>query len=50
MERFDLDADQAFAVLRRYSQEANRRINEIVVEIVSTRQIPDSIRGLATEG
>lgn len=51
MERFDLDADQAFAVLRRYSQESNRRIGEIVAEIVATRRLPDAFeahrRGMA---
>jgi len=49
MERFDLDAEQAFAVLRRYSQESNRRVGEIVAEIVATRQLPDSVERLAGE-
>ena len=48
MERFDLDADQSFAVLRRYSQESNRRIGEIVGEIVATRQLPETIESIAT--
>jgi GAF domain-containing protein len=49
MERFDLDADHAFAVLRRYSQESNRRIGEIVAEIVATRQLPDCVEVIAHE-
>lgn len=49
MERFDLEADQAFAVLRRYSQESDRRIGEIVVEIVATRQLPESVAVIAGE-
>lgn len=48
MERFDLDAEQSFAVLRRYSQESNRRIGEIVGEIVATRQLPETIESIAT--
>ncbi len=49
MERFDLDADHAFGVLRRYSQESNRRISEIVAEIVSTRQLPEPVNVIAAE-
>lgn len=49
MERFDLDADQAFSVLRRYSQESNRRICEIVKEIVATRQLPECVKAIAGE-
>jgi len=49
MERFALDADQAFAVLRRYSQESNRRVGEIVAEIIATRELPDSVERLAGE-
>ena len=46
MERFDLDADHAFDVLRRYSQESNRRIHDIVVELVKTRELPEAFRAL----
>lgn len=49
MERFDLDADHAFSVLRRYSQESNRRIGEIVKEIVATRQLPECVEAIAEE-
>jgi GAF domain-containing protein len=49
MERFDLDADHAFSVLRRYSQESNRRISEIVAEIVATRQLPECVEAIALE-
>ena len=40
MERFGLDADQAFSVLRRYSQDSNRRLRDIVAELVTTRDLP----------
>lgn len=46
MERYDLDADHAFDVLRRYSQESNRRIGEIVAELVETRELPEAFRTL----
>lgn len=49
MERFDLEPDHAFGVLRRYSQESNRRINEIVAEIVSTRQLPQHVEAIVAE-
>jgi GAF domain-containing protein len=40
MERFGLDADQAFAVLRRYSQDHNVKLNKVARELVDTRQLP----------
>jgi GAF domain-containing protein len=46
MERYDLDAVQAFDVLRRYSQESNRRIRDIVAELVETRELPGAPRHL----
>lgn len=41
MERFDLDPDQAFQVLRRYSQDRNLKLREIAEELVATRRLPD---------
>jgi len=40
MERYNLSADQAFAVLRRYSQEQNRKLRAVADEVVNTRNLP----------
>ncbi len=40
MERFDLTADQSFAVLRRYSQENNVKLRSVAAEIIETRRLP----------
>lgn len=42
MERYDLDADQAFAVLRRYSRDLHRKLRDIAAEIVTSRRLPVS--------
>jgi len=40
MERYDLDADQAFAMLVKVSQDENRRLNLVAEELIATRQTP----------
>ncbi|MDO5627841.1 MAG: GAF and ANTAR domain-containing protein [Mobilicoccus sp.] len=40
MERFDLDRDQAFAVLRRYSQDRNVKLREVASQLVESRALP----------
>ncbi len=40
MERFDLDADRAFSVLGRMSQQNNVKIRELAQQIVTTRSVP----------
>jgi GAF domain-containing protein len=40
MERFDLDADRAFAVLRRYSQDNNKKLRDVALELIQTRRLP----------
>ena len=40
MERFGIDADQAFAVLRRYSQDSNVKLRVVADALVSTRRLP----------
>ena len=40
MERLGIDADEAFAYLRRVSQSENRKLIMICSEIVKTRQLP----------
>jgi len=42
MERYRLTADQAFAVLRRYSQEHNRKLRDVADQVVSTRHLPEA--------
>jgi GAF domain-containing protein len=41
MERFDLDADQAFDVLRRYSQDYNIKLRVVAQRLISTRHLPN---------
>jgi len=43
MERFDLNADQAFAVLLRYSQDNNVKLRVVADQLVETRQLPASV-------
>ena len=40
MERFDISAERAFAVLRRVSQERNVKLHKVADELVVTRQVP----------
>lgn len=40
MERFDLSADQAFATLRRVSQDSNVKLRDVATELVRTRRTP----------
>ena len=40
MERFALGADEAFAVLRRVSQQSNTKLHRIANELIATRQTP----------
>jgi len=41
MERFDLNADQAFAVLLRYSQHRNLKLRAVAELLVTHRKLPD---------
>lgn len=40
MERFDLNGDQAFAVLARYSQDKNIKLRAVAEMLVETRNLP----------
>ncbi len=40
MERYDIDGDQAFAVLRRYSQDTNTKLSLIAQQLIVTRSLP----------
>jgi len=41
MERFDINDDQAFAVLRRYSQDHNTKLRDVAQRLIETRRLPD---------
>jgi GAF domain-containing protein len=41
MERFGLDADQAFGYLRRVSSNTNRKLAQVAEDLVRTRELPD---------
>jgi GAF domain-containing protein len=41
MERYGLNAEQSFAVLRRYSQDNNIKLKEVAESLISTRQLPE---------
>jgi GAF domain-containing protein len=41
MERFGVDSDQAFAVLRRYSQDNNIKLRDVAQRLIDTRKLPD---------
>lgn len=49
MERFDLSADQAFAVLLRYSQDNNVKLRVVADRLVETRQLPVSVSAREAE-
>jgi GAF domain-containing protein len=40
MERFDMDADRAFAVLKRYSQDTNTKLRDVAQQLIDTRRLP----------
>jgi AmiR/NasT family two-component response regulator len=44
MERYGLDADQAFAALTRVSQQENRRLVQIAADLVATRRLPGAVK------
>nr|WP_167218588.1 GAF and ANTAR domain-containing protein [Kribbella shirazensis] len=40
MERYDLNGDQAFQVLRRYSQDTNTKLREVAQQLIDSRRLP----------
>lgn len=40
MERYGLGTEQAFHVLRRFSQDQNRKLRDVADELIETRQLP----------
>ncbi|MDX6283598.1 MAG: hypothetical protein QOH03_4669 [Kribbellaceae bacterium] len=43
MERFDLDGDRAFEVLRRYSQDNNQKLRDVAQYLIETRKLPSRL-------
>lgn len=40
MERFSIDSDQAFGVLKRYSQDNNLKLNAVAQRLIDSRRLP----------
>lgn len=40
MERYDVDGDRAFAILRRYSQDTNAKLRDVAQQLIETRKLP----------
>ena len=40
MERFQVDGDRAFAILRRYSQDTNTKLRVVAKRLIDTRELP----------
>jgi GAF domain-containing protein len=43
MERFDLDGDRAFEVLKRYSQDNNQKLRDVAQHLIETRKLPNQL-------
>jgi GAF domain-containing protein len=40
MERYGLDDDRAFAILKRYSQDTNTKLRDVAQQLIDTRKLP----------
>jgi AmiR/NasT family two-component response regulator len=40
IERFDLDGDRAFTILKRDSQDNNRKLRDVAQELIDTHKLP----------
>ncbi|WP_238164537.1 GAF and ANTAR domain-containing protein [Kribbella pittospori] len=40
MERYGVDGDRAFAILRRYSQDTNTKLRDVAQQLIDTRRLP----------
>jgi GAF domain-containing protein len=45
MERYGVDDDRAFAILRRYSQDTNTKLRDVAQQLIDTRRLPRADRG-----
>jgi GAF domain-containing protein len=43
MERFEVDADRAFAILRRFSQDGNVKLTDVARHLVETLELPGEL-------
>jgi GAF domain-containing protein len=43
MERFAIDGDRAFAILRRYSQDNNIKLRAVAEQLIQTRKLPGQL-------
>ncbi|MBC7633708.1 ANTAR domain-containing protein, partial [Aeromicrobium sp.] len=41
MGRFGIDADRAFSILRRYSQDKNVKLTDVARDLIITMELPD---------
>ncbi|MER7243225.1 GAF and ANTAR domain-containing protein [Kribbella sp. NPDC000426] len=41
MERYGIDGDRAFDVLRRYSQDTNTKLRDVAQQLIDTRRLPE---------
>ena len=41
MERYSIDGDQAFNVLRRYSQDNNQKLRVVAQNLIESRRLPE---------
>jgi GAF domain-containing protein len=44
MERYNLDGDRAFEVLKRYSQDSNTKLRDVAIQLVESRRLPEHPR------
>ncbi len=49
MERYDLDEERAFEVLRRYSQNSNTKLRDVAQMVVDTRRLPGEATALSPD-
>jgi AmiR/NasT family two-component response regulator len=40
MERYGVDGDRAFTILKRYSQDTNNKLRDVAQELIDTRKLP----------
>jgi GAF domain-containing protein len=40
MERYAVDGDRAFAILKRYSQDTNTKLRDVAQQLIDTRRLP----------
>jgi GAF domain-containing protein len=40
MERYTVDGDRAFAILKRYSQDTNTKLRDVAQQLIDTRRLP----------